>query len=345
MASVLSQSASPSLTGISTIPSKPRAVCVFNFWSNPAFKRDESRGYTEEPTQAQIPFNRLAAETVHRESTHSLGNADFKLTRQLPNFLVDTEVKDVRRQDLSNLMDTSYSGEEDQPASQDWKNIQDYGQYLGQAASHFPLSPAGPVYPPPISVHTIPPPDGPTPQTSNSNQLSAFEWISWRQFEFNTEFSHLAPLNASQDRIYAQQSGNLANWVANPANDQMFSGWQSLNQVVDPPPISEEAQHQQEQQQAYALQQILTVQESDRLHQMSELGCRPESRFHGDQPQGPFAQYLSQQAPASSSQMQTQESGVTSNIEQSRSGSSGISDEDTRSVVSQDNHWRRTIFG
>jgi hypothetical protein len=58
--------------------------------------------------------------------------------------------------------------------------------------------------------------------------------------------------------------------------------------------------------------------------------------------QSSFAKYLSQDAPQST--VRYLDPRVTS-VEPSRSSSMGGSDDDTRSIVSQDNHWRRTIFG
>jgi hypothetical protein len=242
-------------------------------------------------------------------------------------------------------MDQQYSADGSRGSSEEWKRVQAYGQYLGEAANHFPLSPNGSAYPPPISFHTIPPPDNTTPQTSLSSYISPFDWISWREFQFNNDFSQFAPLDAAQNRTYAQQSSNLSNWIVNPANETSFSGWQSLNQVPNPPPISDEAQQQQAETEFDSLRQVLTVQQDQNTTgaQIGEGTWQMGGHFSANQMQGPFAQYLLQDAPISSSSIN--EATVPIAIQQSWNPNTEMGEQDTRSVVPEDNHWRRTIFG
>jgi len=155
--------------------------------------------------------------------------------------------------------------------------------------------------------------------------------------------SHLAPRTACENRIQAQQSGKLIDWISDTVNDRLFRGWGGLDQVVDPSPSPDEAHKEREAMEVEALEHILE-EHSDQLssiqvHGTRELGWRSAER----RGQNTFAKYLSLEAPRSLSVGELKPR-VTS-IDPSRSSSIGGSDDDSRSVVSQDNHWRRTIFG
>jgi len=339
MLSALSSSSTRITTDVKSSP------CLFKCWSNPGLNRGTSRGCVEEPTQAQLKFNNFTAEALHGELSAAQRHAN--VTGEQKIFGRDSRLEDFQRS-VSKIMDPQQTGGADPTDSEGWQNIQEYGQFLGEAANHFPFSPNGPSYPPPISFHTVPPPDNTTPQTSISSYISPFDWISWRQFQFNTEFSHLAPLDPSQDRTYAQQSANLSNWVANPANDAMFTGWQGLSQVADHQSISDETQRQREEEQQHALQQMLVVegQQHTGSHSSATIGdggWRPDPYFRGDPTQSPFAQYLTQEAPVLSSQL-TEMNG-NNDVQPSGNKNPEISEQDTQGIVSQDNHWRRTILG
>jgi hypothetical protein len=152
----------------------------------------------------------------------------------------------------------------------------------------------------------------------------------------------LAPLTARENRIHAQQSAKLIDWISNSDNDELFRGWSGLDQAIDPLPSPEQTQRQREVTESEALDRILQAgdDESSATQSHQELGWR--SAEHGGR--SAFEKYLSQEAPPFSASRYL-EPRVTS-VEPSRSNSMvGGSDDDTRSVVSQDNHWRRTIFG
>ena len=345
MASVISDSAPAPSARISTNP-EPSSY-YFKSWAIPGFKRDTSLSCVEDPTQTQFIHHKVPPEVLLGESSSRQRNAS--LTWATPNFSASSD-PNYCRPSFSNHMDPQYNAEGCSYNSEEWKNIQAYGQYLGEAATNnFPLPPNGQTFPPPVPFHTIPPPDNTTPQTSLSSYVSPFDWISWRGFQFNNEFSHLAPVDTAQGRTYAQQSSNLANWVSDPANDPAFVQWQSLNQVPEPQPISDEARQNQEEGERNALSQILTVEQDPRMGanmvpQMGGPGWQSDPRVHGNQVQGPFAQYLLQEAPISAPS--SHNVGVTNNGQQDwTQGSSATDNQDFQGVVSQDNHWRRTIFG
>jgi hypothetical protein len=182
------------------------------------------------------------------------------------------------------------------------ESIQDYGKYLENTAdtfqyTDFVMEPAS------VQPVTIP----------EKRALDfLFEWFSWRNFRFNTDFAQLAPPTTREDRIHARQSANLSDWILDWGND-VFFGWQSLGQVVGPPPPTEETRRQRDIVEQTALQQILEVVEDPAASTVRQGGIWSALDGIPERAQSPLARYLSQ--------------------------------EDTRSVVSQDNHWRRTIFG
>jgi hypothetical protein len=158
-----------------------------------------------------------------------------------------------------------------------------------------------------------------------------------------SDFALLAPLTSRETRRFARQSARLGNWILDSANDALFSGWQGLGQVVPPAPLPESERFHHEHLEREALEHILDEDEEDQAtdqdrEAMGELGWRPVARVRGERTQTPFGRFLSQDLPPS----RPPEVGVTNpSTRDSHSGS----EEDTHSVVSQDNHWRRTIFG
>jgi hypothetical protein len=226
---------------------------------------------------------------------------------------------------------------------EEWKNIQDYGAFLKETATTFHQY--DPFAAQPLDVRRdIPPSPTETSQRPDEwEDISPLDWLSWRNFRFNTVFSHLAPLTSRENRIYAMQSAKLIDWIRDWGNDALFGTWQGLDQVVDSPPQSDETRLYRESVEKAALEHILDVAPSlDRQSRQAigELGWRPSN---SENLQGAFARFISQDAPQPSHGPELR---VTS-AEPSRSSSFSIggSEDDTRSVVSQDNHWRRTIFG
>jgi hypothetical protein len=153
-------------------------------------------------------------------------------------------------------------------------------------------------------------------------------------------------LTSRENRIYAIQSAKLIDWIRDWGNDALFGTWQGLDQAVDSPPQSEEVRIYRESIEKAALQHILEVapQESQSRRAIGgELGWRPGVDGKAESRQSAFARYISQEAPQSSHgpgfPVQSAEPSRSSSF------SMGGSEDDAGSVVSQDNHWRRTIFG
>jgi hypothetical protein len=221
-----------------------------------------------------------------------------------------------------------------------WESIQDYGKFLQETADTFrtdasTLSPT-----PPRRAIPTSPENG--RRIQGSNLLPCLDEMGWQKLRLNSDFAHLAPLTARENRIQAQQSAKLIDWISDSTNDEMFRGWGALDQAVDLPPESEETRLHREGIEREVLQRIVEEPDDESGETQGrgrgELGWRPaDSRADTS-----FAKYLSLEMPQSSSRWL--KPGVTSR-QPSRSSSMGGSDEDTRSVVSQDNHWRRTIFG
>jgi hypothetical protein len=336
MASVLSESSSSATTV--TLPS-PLGYSAFPARPVPGRFREHSFPRGDDPGQAQIRFNRLVAEALHGEPSPELRNAELgrAATRALVNFGINQARGKHWKLDPSDSMDVDAAATHE--ADDGWESIQDYGKFLQETADTFRTESSS-IYPAT--------PQGMTP-TSRERALRmerimsipSVDGMSWHKFRFNVDFAHLAPLTARENRIHAQQSTKLIDWISDPANDELFHGWGSLDQVVDPPPASEETQNYREGQEKEALGRIVGEHDGQsadwETFGRGELGWRPaEGRAETS-----FAKYLALEVPQSSSRLGP---GVTSR-EPSRSNSLGGSDEDTRSVVSQDNHWRRTIFG
>jgi hypothetical protein len=290
----------------------------------------------------------LVAEAFHGESSLELRNAELgrAAARALVNIGINQAIEEKRRA-ASTRMDIDTGPEQSSTElKEEWKSIQDYGAFLKETAITFQESDP--------SAHQAPdlPRDIPTSpyQTSNrpeeSEDISPLDWLSWRHFRFNKVFGHLAPLTSRENRIYAMQSAKLIDWIRDWGNDALFGAWQGLDQVVDSPSQSEEVRIYRESIENAALEHILEASPPESQGRRvigGELGLRPGVGGKLECTQGAFARYISQEAPQPSRspdlRMQSAEPSRSSSF------SMGGSEEDTRSVVSQDNHWRRTIFG
>ncbi len=339
MASVLSESSS-STTTTATI-SSPVGLGAFQIL--PAVSRIREGSYIlgEEPGQVQARLNRLVAEALHRESSSELTNAELGrvATRALMSFGIN-QTREKRRRFVPEPMDVDMK-ETTQTDKEGWESIQDYGNFLRETADTFQTNTFMPS--PPAPPRTIPSPSEIGGRIQESTQVSPIDRSSWSKFRFSADFAHLAPLTACQNRIQAQQSGKLIDWISDTVNDRLFRGWGGLDQVVDPPPSPDEAQREREAMEVEALEHILE-EPNDQLSNIQFHGSGELAWGSADtRGQNTFANYLSQDAPQSLSARKLNPR-VTS-IDPSRSSSMGGSDEDSRSVVSQDNHWRRTIFG
>jgi len=222
-----------------------------------------------------------------------------------------------------------------------WNEIQEYGKFLRETVNNampeeFGEQPPEQRRASSTSAETV-------HGTREEKYVSPFDWVSWRNFRLHSEFKHLAPLTSRENRIHAQQSSKLGDWITDPINDSMFRGWNGLGQVVYPEPLLEEEQREQEESaETEAVERILG--EDDEEQQTGEQDSSGMEGVRTPSQQTSFARYLSQESPSSPKDSSRQPPRVTS-IEPSRSSSMRSSDEDTRSIVSQDNHWRRTIFG
>jgi hypothetical protein len=337
MASVLSES--PSSTTITATISSPAGLGTFQIRPSVSRIREGSYILGEETGQTQLKSNRLVAEVLHGESSSELRNAELgrAATRVLMSFGLNQREK--RRRIEPEPMDVDME-EGSQTDNEGWESIQDYGNFLRETADTFGMDTSMP--PPPEPRRTVPArPE--KPRIQESTQISPIDRLSGPKFRFTADFAHLAPLTARENRIQAQQSGKLIEWLSDTVNDRLFRGWGGLDQVVDAPPSPEEAQNQRQAVEVEALQRILEVPDDQssniQFHGTGELGWGSG----GARGQNTFAKYLSQEAPQSSSAGRL-DPRLTS-IDPSRSSSMLGSDEDCRSVVSQDNHWRRTIFG
>jgi hypothetical protein len=345
MAMVISESSSS--TGTTSFPSPTTSIPLF--LPGPQRRAESSNlfrdQFEEQPTFQRVQLNKLVTEAFHGESSTEafhgepsteLRNEQLGVTavRAPVNFGINQARMDSRHDDSKTaIMDMDVDSEETLLSTgekEEWESIQEYGKYLGETADTFQYAD--------ITESALLPASVPQKQRTREKVLSWFEWFSWRNFQFQTEFAQFAPLTTHETRIYAQQSTNLIDWILDWGNDGFF-GWQSLGQVVGPPPHSEETRRDREITEQQALQQILEVVVDPVSSTPRPWGIRSSLEGIPERPQSSFAQYLSQEAP------QSRGTPCLGGSEPSRSSSRGGSDEDTRSIVSQDNHWRRTIFG
>ena len=347
MASALSESSSS--TGTLTVPS-PVGVGSLQFRPLPRSDKrgSSSRLFGEEPTQAQVRLNKLVAEAFHGESSLELRNAELgrAAARALVNIGINQAMEEKRRA-ASTRMDIDSGPERNSTElKEEWNSIQDYGAFLKETAITFQQSdPSAPQAPEPLRDLQVLP-SQPSSRPDDSDDISPLDWLSWKHFRFNKVFAHLAPLTSRENRIYATQSAKLIDWIRDWGNDALFGTWQGLDQVVDTPPQSDEARIYRESIEKAALEHILEVAPPEGQGRRvigGELGWRPGMDGKSECRQSAFARYISQEAPQSSHGPVL----PVQSAEPSRSSSfsTGGSEEDTRSVVSQDNHWRRTIFG
>lgn len=337
MASVLSEATSSSTT---TAINSPVVLSPFHLRPTGVGYLASERSYLlgDEPSQGQVRLNKFVAEAFHGESPLEFRNAE--LGRAAKRALEKFEINQGREKRAKTVVVTQTIDENmaDMQVEDEWGRIQDYGDFLRQTADTFRSD----MLTPPERRITRSPPEN-ARRSNESSSISPFDWLSWRNFRFNGVFAHLAPLTAHENRIYARQCTKLIDWIANSINDVLFPGWAGLDQVVDIQRTSEDAHHRREAAELEALERILedSDEKSTDIPTVGppELGWRP---IDGHRTQTSFAKYLSQEAPQI---FPPQVHARVTSTEPSRSSSMGGSDDDTRSVVSQDNHWRRTIFG
>src|SRR5208282_940503 len=220
----------------------------------------------------QLRLNILVAEALHGESSSELRNAEVgrAATRAIMSFGIN---QGEERKRIVMDVDTE---EIIQADKEGWENIQDYGKFLRETADTFRTDTFMPS--PPAPRRTMPSSPQNPRRIQESKQISLIDRLSWSKFRFNTDFAHLAPLTAHENRIQAQQSGKLIDWISDTVNDQLFRGWGGLDQVVDPSPSPEEAHKQRETVEVEALQRILEEPDDQssniRSHGTGELGWR-----------------------------------------------------------------------
>jgi hypothetical protein len=320
MATVLSESSSTSAS--------PRDTTRYRLAGR---KRDAMFAFGDQP-QAQVKLNRLVADAFHGDSSVELRNAELTraAARALQSFGMNQAKGEPRRSVSHTDKDESRSSVHDDA----WGNIQDYGEFLRDTADTVqmialmsPLTEPG--------VHTSPQDLTRAPQT---NHISPFDWLTWRDFRFKEEFRHLAPLTVGENRMHAQQSARLIDWVMDASNHAQFSGWGGLDQLASASPPSEEERQQREIIEREALKEILDGDLQRPAPRTGELGWKLDS--DGTIGRSVFAEYLSQEYP----EIKGGDIGVTK-VDVSEEHSMDGSDVDTRTVVSNDNHWRRTMLG
>jgi len=341
MASVLSGSCSSSI--------RPGTATSFHTLGPASsvrrFYREGSSLRNNGPVQAQFRLDALALVACQaqgelsaesRNAEHTINGKGEKRKRRAS---MDQDNESPPRQRAA-LMDR-----------EGWNEIQEYGEFLREtvntAAPNVFVSQSAEHRRASSSVST-----GTTHRTREEKYITPFDALSWRNFHFHSEFKHLAPLTSQENRIHAKQSSKLSDWITDPINDSMFRGWNGLGQVVYPGPLSEVEQREQESAEVEAVGRILG-EENEEAEQRQQTG-EPALTLNPDEVvrtpntaslrQTSFARYLSQEIPSSSKDTLLQLPGVTSS-QPSRSSSMRSSDEDTKSIVSQDNHWRRTILG
>ena len=315
----------------------------------------------EETRHTQRRLGRLVAETLHGELSVKLRHAELEraATRALATFGLVPGNNNLKTLGVFTMTSGLVSGDDamevdeskgecEKEEMKGWESIQEYGKYLGETAELFRTDQTK--TPPPAAGATTQPP----PQTTDAHRdpststfLSPIEQLQGRNSRFAKDFMDLAPLTSRENRIHAQQTINLIEWISDPQNDALFRGWSGLDQIANRPASPERERQQRESLEVEALEQILEVRDEEikaSTHGKGELGWH--SVGMGERRPSSLAKYLSQDAPPS--KRRRLDVGVrTATIERSRSNSAqtSVSEEDTRTVVSQDNHWRRTIFG
>lgn len=215
--------------------------------------------------------------------------------------------------------------------------LQDYGAVLAETVKYFGSQA------PEEQRHIQTSPSASSTILDELDESSSLNWLSWKNFCFNTAFAHLAPRTSQELRIYAKQAAKLIDWIRDSRNDSVFRAWQGLDQVVDSPQ-SESARIDRESSEKAALEYILNLESPDLWCPGTtgeESGRRPESARLSEYRQGAFALYISQEA------LRTPHDPYIGEQRAHVSGtfSLGGTDEETRGNLSADNHWRRTILG
>jgi len=315
----------------------------------------------EETRHTQLQLSGLVTETLHGGVSVKLKDAELEhaATRALATFGlvpghnnlktlgVFTMTSGLVRGDDPMEVDES-EGERVKEEMKGWESIQEYGKYLGETAELFRTDYT--MTPPPAAGATTQHPPETTDaqgEPSTSAFVSPIEQLQGRNPRFAKDFTDLAPLTSRENRVHAQQTINLIEWISDPENDPLFRGWSGLNQIANRPASPEHERERRETAEVEAIEQILEVRDEEikaSTHGKGELGWH--SVGMGERRPSSLAKYLSQDAPPS--KRRRLDVGVrTTTAERSRSNSAqtSVSEEDTRTVVSQDNHWRRTIFG
>jgi len=315
----------------------------------------------EEPSQTQLRLSRLVAETLHGEGPIDLRHAELEraATRALATFglvprnnnfktlKVFTMTSGLVSRDDAMEADES-EGERVKEETKGWESIQEYGKYLRETADLFRTNQTK-TPPPAVGATTQPPPQTTEgrAEPSTSSFISPIEQLQARNSRFAQDFAELAPLTSRENRIRAQQTANLIEWISDPGNDALFRGWSGLDQIANRPASPEQERQRRESMEVEALERILEVRDEAikaSTHGKEELGWHSVGMEEG-RPDS-LAKYLSQDAPPSKRRrLDVGVRSATSERSRSSSGQTGVSEEDTRTVVSQDNHWRRTIFG
>jgi len=294
-------------------------------------KRDATFAFGDQPS-SKLELNRLIADAFHGDSSVELRNAELTraAARALQSFSIN-QAKDERQTSVSRTdKDDSRSPVHDDA----WGSIQDYGNFLRDTADTVQMATL-------MSPLTEPSPDK-SPEYSKrvpqTNHISPFDWLTWRDFRFQEEFRHLAPLTVNENRMHAQQSARLMDWIADASNRALFSGWGGLDQVASASPPSEEERERKNTIERAALKEILEGDPQRPTPRTGKLGS--ELNADGNIGRSVFEEYLSQEYP----EIKPTDIGMTKIVETPKCSIDG-SDVDTPTVVSNDNHWRRTVLG
>lgn len=298
-------------------------------------------------------LDRIVANASLAEPSAELRHAEAKSRASEPfGLLQQSSFRDPLQ--MTGLGDDGMEMDEERGEAGDipgWENIQEYGKYLGQTAELFRTDVTSTS--PPTATHSRQPTTEERRKSSTSSFVSPIEQLQWKHFRFASDFDELAPLTSRENRIHAQQTTALINWISDPANDVLFRGWSGIGELCNLRKSTEEERDRREEQEVEALERILEVRDegkkATRNQSKGELGWHSVGMGTDGRPSS-LAKYLSQDAPPSKRRRldgSVSRKPSTTSEEPSRSNSTqtGASDEDTRSIVAEDNHWRRTIFG
>ena len=326
MASVLSKSPSLTATTNTTLSNPIDIPKSIHLW--PSSSKKVTTTVYNIGDDPQLRFNKFVAEVLQSErslqlndelgkgGTRTLAPFGFDQARQAPSIVKRIKIDKMER-----------------AADDGWESVQDYGNFLREAADTFRTTEMFSSTPPPPSP---PLPSSQTISTSETPDTSPYDWQSWKTFNFTDEFARLAPLSPQESQLQGHQSAKLIDWIKHSINDALFRNWRSLDQIISTPSNSEDARQERE---PAASKPILHTPNDDDL--LPDLIVREEASN-----QTPLSRELVQAslAVASTSQLAGREEDRAQSAQIEPRESSGGA-EDTRSVVSQDNHWRRTIFG